>query len=96
MTLAAAVCAALLARNRTGTGQLVSTSLYRQGAYTISFDLNTVLMSGEQIAIGRREAMANPCMNNYTTGDGKRFWIVGLQGTGIGPHCAGWWPARTG
>lgn len=31
MTLAAAVCAALLARNRTGTGQLVTTSLYRQG-----------------------------------------------------------------
>ncbi|MGA5544104.1 CaiB/BaiF CoA transferase family protein [Mycobacterium sp. NPDC051198] len=80
MTLAAAVCAALLARNRTGTGQLVSTSLYRQGAYTVSFDLNTVLMSGEQIAIGQREAMANPSMNNYTAGDGKRFWIVGLQG----------------
>ncbi|KHO26055.1 CoA-transferase [Mycolicibacterium setense] len=79
MTLAAAVCAALLARNRTGTGQLVSTSLYRQGAYTVSFDLNTLLMSGQQIAIGQREAMANPCMNNYTAGDGKRFWIVGLQ-----------------
>ncbi|BBA86216.1 formyl-coenzyme A transferase [Mycobacterium pseudoshottsii JCM 15466] len=35
LTLAAAVCAALLARERTGTGQLVSTSLYRQGAYTV-------------------------------------------------------------
>src|SRR6266850_900102 len=33
MTLAAAVCAALVARARTGKGQLVSTSLYRQGAY---------------------------------------------------------------
>ena len=31
-----AVCAALVARTRTGTGQLVSTSLYRQGAYTVS------------------------------------------------------------
>lgn len=80
MTLAAAVCAALLARHRTGTGQLVSTSLYRQGAYTVSFDLNTLLMSGQQIAIGRREAMANPCMNNYAAADGRRFWIVGLQG----------------
>ncbi|MBU9764531.1 CoA transferase [Mycobacterium sp. TNTM28] len=78
-TLAAAVCAALLARNRTGTGQLVTTSLYRQGAYTVSFDLNTVLMSGQQIAIGQRESMANPCMNNYAAGDGKRFWVVGLQ-----------------
>ncbi|KRE31968.1 CoA-transferase [Mycobacterium sp. Soil538] len=79
MTLAGAVCAALVARNRTGTGQLVSTSLYRQGAYTVSFDLNTFLLTGHTIAIGQRETMANPCMNNYAAGDGRRFWIVGLQ-----------------
>ena len=46
MTLAGAVCAALVARDRTGEGQLVSTSLYRQGAYTVSFDLNTFLLTG--------------------------------------------------
>jgi crotonobetainyl-CoA:carnitine CoA-transferase CaiB-like acyl-CoA transferase len=80
MTLAAAVCAALVARTRTGKGQLVSTSLYRQGAYTVSFDLNTFLMTGHSIAIGERETMGNPCMNNYVAGDGRRFWIVGLQG----------------
>lgn len=80
MTLAAAVCAALVARARTGKGQLVSTSLYRQGAYTVSFDLNTFLMTGHSIAIGQRETMGNPCMNNYAAGDGRRFWIVGLQG----------------
>jgi crotonobetainyl-CoA:carnitine CoA-transferase CaiB-like acyl-CoA transferase len=79
MTLVAAVSAALVARARTGVGQLVSTSLYRQGAYTVSFDLNTFLMTGHAIAIGQRESMANPCMNNYTAGDGKRFWIVGLE-----------------
>jgi crotonobetainyl-CoA:carnitine CoA-transferase CaiB-like acyl-CoA transferase len=79
MTLAAAVCAALLARERTGTGQLVSTSLYRQGAYTVSFDLNTYLLTGQPIAIGQRETMGNPCMNNYTAADGRRFWIVGLE-----------------
>ena len=80
MTLAAAVCAALLARERTGAGQLVTTSLYRQGAYTVSFDLNTYLLTGQPIAIGQRETMGNPCMNNYAAGDGRRFWIVGLQG----------------
>jgi crotonobetainyl-CoA:carnitine CoA-transferase CaiB-like acyl-CoA transferase len=79
MTLAAAICAALLARDRTGTGQLVTTSLYRQGAYTVGFDLNTYLMTGQPIAIGQRESMGNPCMNNYTAGDGRRFWIVGLE-----------------
>lgn len=79
MTLAAAICAALLARNRTGTGQLVTTSLYRQGAYTVSFDMNTYLMTGYPIGIGQRESMGNPCMNNYAAGDGRRFWIVGLE-----------------
>jgi len=79
MTLTAAICAALLARERTGTGQLVTTSLYRQGAYTVSFDLNTYLLTGQPIAVGRRESMGNPCMNNYAAGDGRRFWIVGLE-----------------
>jgi crotonobetainyl-CoA:carnitine CoA-transferase CaiB-like acyl-CoA transferase len=79
MTLAAAICAALVARDRTGSGQLVSTSLYRQGAYTVSFDLNTYLMTGQPIAVGQRETMGNPCMNNYAAADGRRFWIVGLE-----------------
>jgi crotonobetainyl-CoA:carnitine CoA-transferase CaiB-like acyl-CoA transferase len=80
MTLAAAVCAALVARSRTGKGQLVSTSLYRQGTYTVSFDLNTLLMSGHSIDLGQRETMANPCVNNYAAADGRRFWIAGLEG----------------
>ena len=79
MTLAAAINAALVARARTGEGQLVSTSLYRQGAYTVSFDLNTFLLSGRPIAIGQRESMGNPCMNNYVAADGRRFWLVGLE-----------------
>jgi crotonobetainyl-CoA:carnitine CoA-transferase CaiB-like acyl-CoA transferase len=79
MTLVAAICAALVARDRTGSGQLVSTSLYRQGAYIVSFDLNTYLMAGQPIAVGQRETMGNPCMNNYAAGDGRRFWIVGLE-----------------
>lgn len=80
MTLAAAICAALVARQVSGQGQLVTTSLYRQGAYTVSFDLNTLLLTGQQVAIGQRETMGNPCMNNYVAADGRRFWIVGLQG----------------
>ncbi len=86
MTLAGAVCAALLARERIGAGQLVTTSLYRQGAYTVSFDLNTYLLTGQPIAIGQRATMGNPCMNNYAAGDGRRFWIVGLE---VDRH----WPA---
>ena len=77
---AGAISAALFARERSGEGQLVSTSLLRQGVYTIGFDLNLVLGWGLHPAIGARETMPNPCINNYTAGDGKQFWIVGLEG----------------
>jgi crotonobetainyl-CoA:carnitine CoA-transferase CaiB-like acyl-CoA transferase len=80
MTGAAAVCAALVGRARTGHGQVVSTSLLRQGAYTIGFDVNVSLMLGRTIAIGTRDAMYSPTVNNYTAGDGRPFWIVGLEG----------------
>jgi crotonobetainyl-CoA:carnitine CoA-transferase CaiB-like acyl-CoA transferase len=80
MTGAAAVCAALVGRSVTGRGQVVSTSLLRQGAYTIGFDVNVSLMLGRTIAIGQRETMYSPTVNNYTAGDGRPFWIVGLEG----------------
>jgi crotonobetainyl-CoA:carnitine CoA-transferase CaiB-like acyl-CoA transferase len=80
MTGAAMICGALVGRSVNGKGQLVTTSLLRTGAYTVSFDINVYLMWGHQIGIGTREAMGNPAMNNYTTGDGRKFWIVGLEG----------------
>jgi crotonobetainyl-CoA:carnitine CoA-transferase CaiB-like acyl-CoA transferase len=80
MTAAGMVSAALYARERTGEGDLVSTSLLRQGAYTIGFDINISLMWGLPIKAGNRATMGNPCINNYRAGDGRRFWIVGLEG----------------
>jgi crotonobetainyl-CoA:carnitine CoA-transferase CaiB-like acyl-CoA transferase len=80
MTGAAMIGAALFSRQRTGKGQLVSTSLLRQGAYIIGFDVNIALMWGQSLSTGTREAMPNPSVNNYIAGDGKEFWIVGLQG----------------
>ena len=80
MTGAAMVSAALVERARTGRGQLVSTSLLRQGVYTIGFDVNIALMWGRTLGIGTREAMYSPTLNNYTAGDGRAFWIVGLEG----------------
>jgi crotonobetainyl-CoA:carnitine CoA-transferase CaiB-like acyl-CoA transferase len=80
LSTAAAISAALFARERTGEGQMVSTSLLRQGVYTIGFDLNMVLGWGLTTAVGTRNAMGNPAINNYSTGDGRRFWIVGLEG----------------
>jgi crotonobetainyl-CoA:carnitine CoA-transferase CaiB-like acyl-CoA transferase len=79
MSAAAMVSAALASRAKTGKGQFVSTSLFRQGTYTIGFDLNTSLMWGRPISYASRETMGNPAINNYTAGDGRRFWIVGLE-----------------
>ncbi|HEU4427499.1 MAG TPA: CoA transferase [Myxococcota bacterium] len=79
MVLAGAISAALVARARTGKGQLVSTSLYRQGLYTLSFDLATALRLGTGLAVAQRAAMGNPCINNYRAKDGKWFWVVGLE-----------------
>ena len=80
MTGAAMVSAALYERSNSGQGQLVTTSLLRQGVYTIGFDVNIALMWGRTLEIGVRETMRNPSVNNYTAGDGQRFWIVGLEG----------------
>jgi crotonobetainyl-CoA:carnitine CoA-transferase CaiB-like acyl-CoA transferase len=80
MSAAAAVSAALYAREQTGEGQLVSTSLFRQGTYTIGFDMNIRLMWGLGLGTGSRDAIGNPATNNYATADDRRFWIVGLDG----------------
>ncbi|MCD9624860.1 CaiB/BaiF CoA transferase family protein [Rhabdothermincola salaria] len=77
---AGAVCAALFNRERTGKGQLVSTSLVRQGIYSVGFDVSITLGWGAHIGIGRREEMGNPSMNNYVAGDDRAFWLIGQEG----------------
>lgn len=85
---AGAIAAALYARERSGAGQMVSTSLFRQGVYTVGFDLNMLLWWGMVSRIGDRTKMGNPAINNYTAGDGKQFWIVGLEGARHWPPLA--------
>ena len=80
MTLAGGISAALLARERTGEGQLVATSLLRHGMYTISFDLNMALRFGVPLAVAKRTQMTNPVINCYQDRDGRWFWLVGLEG----------------
>ena len=60
MTGAAMISAALVEHARTGRGQVVSTSLLRQGCYTIGFDLNVMLMWGRSLNVGIRETMYSP------------------------------------
>jgi len=79
LAAAGAISAALFARERTGKGQLVSTSLLREGMYTMSFDMVSTLRFGVDVQVADRKRMGNPCINSYQDADGKWFWIVGLE-----------------
>ena len=79
LALAGAISAALFRREKTGEGQLVTTSLLREGVYTLSFDLSISARFGVDLAVAERAEMKNPVINNYQDRDGRWFWIVGLE-----------------
>ncbi len=80
LAAAGAVSAALFARERTGTGQLVSVSLLRIGMYMLGWDISMALRLGFPTTPISVSAPPNPLISAYETGDGKRFWMLGLQG----------------
>jgi len=80
VALAGGIAAALLARERTGRGQLVTTSLLRIGAYVLGWDLNATLRMGIRATPFTRTTMPNPVISPYRAGDGRWFWLLGLQG----------------
>ncbi|MEM7092476.1 MAG: CoA transferase [Actinomycetota bacterium] len=79
LAAAGAVSAALFERTTSGQGQLITTSLFREGVYTISFDLNTKLMWGTDIAKNLRTEATKPDANNYQLADGRWIWVVGMD-----------------
>lgn len=80
ITAVSAVCAALLARQRTGAGQFVTASLLRTGVYVLGWDVNTRLRLGRVESPYDRRQIPNPLVNCYRSGDGRWFWLLGLQG----------------
>ena len=79
VTAVAGICAALVARARTGRGQLVDASLYRAGAYTMSWDLSNQLRVGAIAPQPGRRTATNPLNNYYRAGDGRWFYLINLQ-----------------
>jgi crotonobetainyl-CoA:carnitine CoA-transferase CaiB-like acyl-CoA transferase len=75
-----AICAALLARERTGHGQHVVTSLLRTGLYVIGWDVATRLRFGFVNPPGTRSDTPNPIANSYRAGCGRWLWLIGLEG----------------
>jgi crotonobetainyl-CoA:carnitine CoA-transferase CaiB-like acyl-CoA transferase len=76
---AGAICAALLARARTGKGQLVHTCLLRTGAYAMGWDLSLAMGLNIRIEGYDRFHGPNPLITCYEAGDKRWFWLLLLQ-----------------
>ena len=70
LAAAAGISTALYHRERTGEGQLISTSLLRLGAYMVSWDLNIALRFGAPTIPTSRSSAGNPLINGYRAADG--------------------------
>lgn len=76
----AGILAALLARARTGKGQIVEASLLRSGMYALGWDLGMQLTMGKVQATYPRAISPTPLVNSYRTADDRWFFLLGLEG----------------
>jgi len=72
--LAYGILAALVARDRQGTGQKVEVSLLGSGLHLQAYNVNTVLLRDRPIPRPSRLNQRNPLANHYECADGK--WIL--------------------
>ncbi len=79
MALVSGITGALFHRERSGKGQLVSTSLLRTGIYSIGMDVATRVGLGRIAPTLPRTRPQNPLMNLYRAADGKWLWLVGAE-----------------
>ena len=80
MSLAGGVAAALFARERSGRGQIVRTSLFQMGLWMKAVDLQSTLMSKPPPLPESRKAAVNPLFNPYRTKDGRWIYLIMMQG----------------
>lgn len=76
---AGAICAALVARGRTGQGQRLSVSLIRVGAYMCGSDLSVAARLNISLDPYDRQHAINPIISCYQASDGRWFWLLLLQ-----------------
>jgi crotonobetainyl-CoA:carnitine CoA-transferase CaiB-like acyl-CoA transferase len=79
MVLAWAICAALYAREKTGKGQLVDTSLMGSLMCMESLVLSAPAMLGQEFQREIRTEAGNPIYNHYKAKDDKWFILAHLQ-----------------
>lgn len=85
LTILSGILAALLQRERTGTGQLVETSLLRTGIYCVGWDLGIRLRFDKLASTRDRTEIMNPMVNCYRAGDGSWFWLLGVESDRLWP-----------
>ncbi len=79
MALAFGVAAALLKRERTGTGGIVDVSLLATAMWTLSSDVLATLGGTPPAPAPARAAMRNPLVMSYRTKDGRHIQLVFLE-----------------
>jgi crotonobetainyl-CoA:carnitine CoA-transferase CaiB-like acyl-CoA transferase len=79
MALAFGVAAALLKRERTGSGGVVDVSLLATAMWTLSSDVLATLGGTPPKPSPRRAAMPNPLVSSYRTKDGRHIQLVFLE-----------------
>ncbi|MFC5753246.1 CaiB/BaiF CoA transferase family protein [Actinomadura rugatobispora] len=73
--LAGAVAAALFARQRTGTGGHVTTSLAATGMWLMASDAGDLLNGGRAHRAGGRDTAPIPTVNCFRTADARWLWL---------------------
>ena len=75
----AGILAAVMEQRQTGAGRVVEASLLRTGAYVLGWDLGLQLSLGKVAGAEPRHRNQAPLMNPYRAGDGRWFFLTGLE-----------------
>ncbi len=79
LAVSGAVMGGLVGRLKSGKGNVAEVSLYGVGMWASSSDLQTVLLTGRELAPHNREAAHNPMANVYRTSDDRWLMLQHLQ-----------------
>jgi crotonobetainyl-CoA:carnitine CoA-transferase CaiB-like acyl-CoA transferase len=79
MAAVAGILAALVERQSTGAGRFVEASLLRTGMWALSGELGVQAMGGHPRPPAPREVCPTPLFNSYRAGDGRWFFLVGVE-----------------
>jgi crotonobetainyl-CoA:carnitine CoA-transferase CaiB-like acyl-CoA transferase len=76
--LIAGILAALYAREKSGVGQRVDTTLMGTGLWTVDWQAQATILTGKDAERANRKRMPNPMANSYQARDGSWFMLFML------------------